>query len=100
MVRFAVTRIQLLFYRLGVYLRHCPCEDVDSRYFGGFMKIHLDTEKCQGHGRCYSLAPDLFDCDDLGTAVVIVTGDLNDEQLAKAKLAAGNCPEFAITIGD
>jgi ferredoxin len=53
------------------------------------MKIHLDTEKCQGHGRCYSLAPDLFDCDDLGTAVVIVTGELNDEQLAKAKLAAG-----------
>jgi ferredoxin len=64
------------------------------------MKIHLDTEKCQGHGRCYSLAPDLFDCDDLGSAVVIVTGELNDEQLAKAKLAAGNCPEFAITIGD
>jgi ferredoxin len=55
------------------------------------MKIHLDTEKCQGHGRCYSLAPDLFDCDDLGTAVVVVAGDLNDEQLAKAKLAAGNC---------
>jgi ferredoxin len=31
---------------------------------------------------------------------VVVTGELNDEQLAKAKLAAGNCPEFAITIGD
>jgi ferredoxin len=31
---------------------------------------------------------------------VIVSGELNDEQLAKAKLAAGNCPEFAITIGD
>jgi ferredoxin len=67
---------------------------------GVVIKIHLDTEKCQGHGRCYSLAPDLFDCDDLGTAVVVVAGDLNDEQLAKAKLAAGNCPEFAITIGD
>lgn len=64
------------------------------------MKILLDTGKCQGHGRCYSLAPDLFDCDDLGTAVVLVTGDLNEEQLAKAKLAAGNCPEFAIEIGN
>lgn len=66
-------------------------------------EIHEDSSryrKCQGHGRCYSLAPDLFDCDDLGTAVVIVTGELNDEQLAKAKLAAGNCPEFAIVIGD
>ena len=64
------------------------------------MKMHLDSEKCQGHGRCYSLAPDLFDCDDLGTAIVVVAGELDDEQLAKAQLAAGNCPEFAITIGD
>lgn len=64
------------------------------------MKILLDSEKCQGHGRCYSLAPELFDCDDLGAAVVVVTGELDDEQLVKARLAAGNCPEFAIEIGD
>lgn len=63
------------------------------------MKIHLDSEKCQGHGRCYSLAPELFDSDDLGQAVVVVTGDLDEDQLAKARLAAGNCPEFAIEIG-
>jgi ferredoxin len=64
------------------------------------MKIHLDTAKCQGHGRCYSLAPELFDCDDFGTAVVVVTGELDDDQLKKATLAASNCPEFAIVIGD
>ena len=64
------------------------------------MKIHLDAQKCQGHGRCYSLAPELFDCDDLGTAVVKVSGDLTEEQLVRANLAAANCPEFAIEIGD
>ncbi len=64
------------------------------------MKIHLDAQKCQGHGRCYSLAPELFDCDDLGTAVVKVSGDLTEEQLQRANLAAANCPEFAIEIGD
>lgn len=64
------------------------------------MKIHLDADKCQGHGRCYSLAPELFDCDDLGQAVVVVTGELDESQLTKANLAAGNCPEFAIEIGD
>ena len=53
-----------------------------------------------GPWRCYSLAPELFDCDDLGTAVVIVTGELSEDQLAKAQLAAGNCPEYAIEIGD
>ena len=64
------------------------------------MRIHLDTGKCQGHGRCYSLAPELFDSDDLGQAIALVTGELDDEQLIKARLAAGNCPEFAIEIAD
>ena len=64
------------------------------------MRIHLDDEKCQGHGRCYSLAPELFDSDDLGQSVALVTGELDEEQLVKARLAASNCPEFAIEIGD
>lgn len=64
------------------------------------MRIHLDSEKCQGHGRCYSLAPDLFDSDDIGNAVVLVSGDLTEEQLRGANLAAANCPEFAIEVGD
>lgn len=67
---------------------------------GPTMKINLVPGKCQGHGRCYSLAPELFDSDDLGQAVVVVTGDLDEAQLAKANLAAANCPEFAIEIGD
>jgi ferredoxin len=28
------------------------------------MRVHLDSEKCQGHNRCYALAPELFDVDD------------------------------------
>jgi ferredoxin len=28
------------------------------------MKIVLDIERCQGHGRCYDLARELFDVDD------------------------------------
>lgn len=67
---------------------------------GSTMKITLVPGKCQGHGRCYSLASELFDSDDLGQAVVVVTGDLDEAQLAKANLAAANCPEFAIEIGD
>ena len=63
------------------------------------MKIHLSSEKCQGHGRCYSLAPDLFDCDDLGNAVLLVDGELSESQLKDAERAASNCPEFAIEIG-
>jgi ferredoxin len=62
------------------------------------MRIVFDRDKCQGHGRCYALAPDLFDADDEGYAVVLVSGDLTDEQAAKAQLAADNCPEYALSV--
>jgi ferredoxin len=62
------------------------------------MRIVFDREKCQGHGRCYALAPDLFDADDEGYAVALETGDLTPEQLESAQLAADNCPEYAISI--
>lgn len=62
------------------------------------MRLHLDSEACQGHGRCYTLAPDLFDSDDEGYAVLLVDGELSEDQIAAARLAVDNCPEFAITL--
>ena len=62
------------------------------------MRVHLDSEKCQGHNRCYALAPELFDVDDFGQAVLLVEGELPEELHAKARLAAANCPEYAIKI--
>jgi ferredoxin len=44
------------------------------------------------------LAPELFDVDDFGQAMLIVDGDIPDEMNARARLAAANCPEYAITI--
>lgn len=60
------------------------------------MKVHIDQEKCQGHGRCYSLAPDLFDADDEGFGMVR-TGTASSAR-DEAEFAADNCPEFAIDI--
>lgn len=62
------------------------------------MRIVYDRSRCQGHGRCYALAPDLFDSDDEGYAVLLVTGAVPTDQQSAARLAADNCPEFAITI--
>ena len=62
------------------------------------MKIKYDRESCQGHNRCYMLAPELFDVDDEGYAVLISDGDVPSELEEKAQLAADNCPEFAITL--
>jgi ferredoxin len=64
------------------------------------MRVHVDTEKCQGHNRCYALAPELFDVDDYGTAIVLNDGVVPAGFEDKAQLALANCPEYAITITD
>jgi ferredoxin len=62
------------------------------------MRITFDRAACQGHGRCYSLAPQVFDSDDEGYAVLKVDGDVPAELEDEAVLAADNCPEFAIEV--
>jgi ferredoxin len=64
------------------------------------MRIAFDRDKCQGHGRCYSLATEVFESDDEGYAVLLVPGDVPAELEEAARLAADNCPEFAITIDE
>lgn len=62
------------------------------------IRVAVDADLCQGHNRCYALAPELFDVDDYGTAVVIGDGTVAPELEDKARLAAANCPEYAISI--
>ncbi|CAN5687131.1 N/A [soil metagenome] len=64
------------------------------------MKISFDRDSCQGHNRCYLLAPELFDVDDDGYAVLLVDGTVPVELEPKAQLAADNCPEYAIELVD
>ena len=61
------------------------------------MKVHVDPDKCQGHNRCFAIAPELFDVDDLGQAHEVGDGEVPPVLEEKARLAA-NCPEFAIVI--
>ncbi|MGI9607237.1 MAG: ferredoxin [Acidimicrobiales bacterium] len=64
------------------------------------MKITIDAEKCQGHNRCYALAPELVDVDDYGAAFVLGDGDVSPGLEEKARLVVDNCPEFAIEISE
>ena len=64
------------------------------------MRLVLDSSKCQGHGRCYALTPELFDSDDEGYAILLSDGAVPTELEEKARLAAENCPEYAITCED
>lgn len=64
------------------------------------MRVHLDAGTCQGHNRCYALAPDLFDVDDVGQAMLRIEDDTPPALEHRARLAAANCPEYAISITD
>lgn len=61
--------------------------------------LHINYERCTGHGRCYSLVPELFESDDEGVGVVTVAR-LPSELLAAARRAVDNCPERAISLED
>ena len=62
------------------------------------MKLQIDPAVCQGHGRCYDLAPDLFGDDDEGFGQVLGDGIVPPEKEQQARLAVANCPERAITL--
>ena len=63
------------------------------------MKVVIDSEMCTGHGRCYSLAPQVFAADDEGHST-LVQQDTPDSLLDKALIGVQNCPERAISIED
>jgi len=64
------------------------------------LRVRIDADRCEGHGRCYNLAPELFAPDDIGDGTVVGDGVVPPELEHKARLAVANCPELAITITD
>jgi ferredoxin len=65
------------------------------------MKIHIDQDLCSGHGRCYTLSPNLVQADDEGFPVQ----QGQDIEISPSDEAAGrkivaNCPEGAIRVVD
>jgi ferredoxin len=62
------------------------------------MKVQIDAKCCQGHGRCYDLAPSLFGDDEEGYGRVLGDGTVPPDQEHDARLAVANCPEHAIWI--
>ena len=62
------------------------------------LKIRVDQDKCQGHARCKSLAPELFELDQYGNAHEAGDGTVPAGLEDKAWLAQTNCPEIAIEV--
>jgi ferredoxin len=65
------------------------------------MKVLIDGASCMGHGRCYTVAPDVFTYDDEGYPTIrdeLI--EVPADQAAAADEAAGTCPEQAISLID
>ena len=62
------------------------------------MKVRINSQLCQGHGRCYDLAPSLFGDDDEGYGQVLGDGIVPPGKEQDARLAVANCPERAVEL--
>jgi ferredoxin len=61
------------------------------------MKILLDRPRCEGHGLCEEVAPDLMHLDDEGELVLDVE-DVEGADLEKARAAVRVCPVAALKL--
>lgn len=61
----------------------------------GKLEITVDRGTCMGSGNCQFWAPNVFDLDDEGVAVVV---DVHGDPEEKVVLAARGCPTQAITV--
>jgi len=64
------------------------------------VKVRVDPSLCQGHNRCYALAPDLFVLDEAGFSSAAGDGTVPPGREEDAELAADNCPETAVLLDD
>jgi ferredoxin len=65
------------------------------------VKVHVDSERCQGHTLCAMIAPEVFQLDDVdGHSTAIIDGEIPAELVEKAREAVRSCPEQAITISE
>lgn len=62
------------------------------------MEPRVDNKRCEGHGKCYLLVPEVFEPgDEYGHARIRATFDSDDDGLKRRiQIAIESCPEYAI----
>jgi ferredoxin len=59
------------------------------------MKVQVDHDRCEGHGKCQASAPEVFELRDDDLSYVLVE-DVSDELRPKVERAIRLCPRQAI----
>ena len=60
------------------------------------VKVQVDLNRCQGHGKCMVQCPEVFDEDEQGYPVVAVA-EVPDNLVSAVEACIADCPERAIT---
>jgi ferredoxin len=61
------------------------------------MQIHVDTDKCTGHGVCESILPEVFEVGEDGI-VHLLTTELVESQRSDLESAVAECPTQALRL--
>lgn len=64
------------------------------------MRISVDNGKCEGHGQCWAVDPDLFPLDEEGYSVVGKDREVPPGKEDLAQAGVDSCPMAALTIDD
>ena len=62
------------------------------------MRLTIDAEMCTGHGRCYTLSPQLLSDDEEALSPSEARRSTSRRSRGAARDAALSCPEGAISI--
>jgi ferredoxin len=62
------------------------------------MKVTVDTDRCELHGDCVLVAPEVFDIGDDDDVVTVLAAQPGEELRAKVEEAVRNCPVSAISL--
>ncbi len=63
------------------------------------MRAQVDPDKCQGHARCFLIAPQVFNQDEQGHAYTS-DEDIPSNLHEQVREAERNCPETAISVSE
>jgi ferredoxin len=61
------------------------------------MRLAIDSDRCTGHGRCYTTTSELYSYDEEGYGAVLVD-EVPADKLEAAEATVRGCPERAITL--
>lgn len=61
-------------------------------------ELYVDQSRCQGHARCYMLAPETFEIDEEEGFAHVVAGREQSYTEEAVRKAIRNCPERAIKV--